>query len=520
MRYLGALLWNNTTAWQTYPTTLPSPSPNLVIHSKPIAHSTLIRMLLPLLLILYQAVCGSSSICPSILRNLSVDTPSLLALNPQDASRSAFLVRRCTGLAWPIYHEQEQQQLASSSVSRIAPYVHVIFFTREEAAAASSSFISLIMRYRANVFPDSASIARRYVTILATSDAHAAQQLRATMQVSGKGGPVVIELNPKSALSGGGLDLGLLAAIVHEGSLCLASSSAVSFVDIIARENIFTELTFAIHHDMMNTTHAAAWVSVSNGSDHSGAKYIQANSANHPHVHASWFAGPCSSVAKLLSAISPTSLQPISFHHHIMQYLYPPAPAPPMAFRLLPVQFAWPLQVIAQHIGCPGDPSKFAPRTCARDESLPWLWSCLPQQQEWSLALFRSCRPLGGPARALVPFYSLMDLRESHNKQQQQQHKLFTVHSFDLHISPALHLKDLWDSLGVRCTLPSDLFCNASSRYALQLQVSAVLAPWLALVHPATHLTEKLMPAMAFISSLFPLHALLELIHQNSAHSY
>jgi hypothetical protein len=46
-------------------------------------------------------------------------------------------------------------------------------------------------------------------------------------------------------------------------------------------------------------------------------------------------------------------------------------------------------------------------------------------------------------------------LEDGQQQQQQQPHKLFTVHSFDLHISPPLHLKDLWDSLGVRSSIAS-----------------------------------------------------------------
>jgi hypothetical protein len=86
---------------------------------------------------------------------------------------------------------------------------------------------------------------------------------------------------------------------------------------------------------------------------------------------------------------------------------------------------------------------------------MPWLWACpqqqqqQQQQQQWTLSLVRTCRPRGGPARVIVPFYSALDSQDGQG-QGQEQNKLFTVHSFDLHISPPLHLRDLWQSLGVR----------------------------------------------------------------------
>ena len=168
-------------------------------------------------------------------------------------------------------------------------------------------------------------------------------------------------------------------------------------------------------------------------------------------------AGPCTSVSKLLLSFPPaslTSLNPRSFHPHIMSYLYPPLKAQTPSFRLLPIQYAWPHQIIAEHVGCPGDSSRFAPKICARDESMPWLWLCpkQQQQQQWSMSLFSSCRPRSPPPRILVPYYSVIESHENYDyqQQQQQQSKLFTVHSFDLHISPPLHLKDLWQPLGVR----------------------------------------------------------------------
>jgi hypothetical protein len=82
---------------------------------------------------------------------------------------------------------------------------------------------------------------------------------------------------------------------------------------------------------------------------------------------------------------------------------------------------------------------------------MPWLWSCVQQQQQqqWTLSLFQSCR--SPPPRVLVPFYTVDQAYGTHRQQQQQQqqHKLFTVHSFDLHTSPPLHLKDMWQTLGV-----------------------------------------------------------------------
>jgi hypothetical protein len=107
-----------------------------------------------------------------------------------------------------------------------------------------------------------------------------------------------------------------------------------------------------------------------------------------------------------------------------------------------------------------------APKQCSRDEAMPWLWSCeQQQQQQWTLSLFRSCRPRVSPPRVLVPFYTVTashDIHHNHHQQQhqQQQHrKLFTVHSFDLHISPPLHLKDLWQTLGVHLPLLNHSFC-------------------------------------------------------------
>ena len=162
-----------------------------------------------------------------------------------------------------------------------------------------------------------------------------------------------------------------------------------------------------------------------------------------------------------------------------MSYLYPPLTPQTKTptFRLLPIQYAWPLQIIAEHVGCPGDPSRFAPKTCARDESMPWLWLCpqQQQQQQWSMSLFGSCRPRSPPPRILVPFYSVTDSLENFDYQQQQQSKLFTVHSFDLHISPPLHLKDLWQPLGVCLFLLHHQIFSIEyilcDRYICQLQV-------------------------------------------------
>ena len=162
----------------------PHPRRDSPRHSSAIATFTRVRLLLLLLLSLHMALCGSSSgdggICPTILSSLHAELPSIFALHPPDVSRTASLVRRCAGIAWPLHLEQQQQQQqqqqqrATPSVLRFLPCVHVVFFTPAEAAAASASsaaasaasLITFIMRSRANIFADSSCIARRHVTIL------------------------------------------------------------------------------------------------------------------------------------------------------------------------------------------------------------------------------------------------------------------------------------------------------------------------------------------------------------------
>lgn len=263
-------------------------------------------------------ISANSNACTSILMSLQLELPQL---SPPAMSRASSLARRCSGIAWPLQQQSRQQllqQQASSSFLHVEECVHVIFFTPEEAAAvasSSSSLISTIMRSRANIFPVPAPFARQsHVTILATSGEHAAQKLRSATRSNGvRGGPIVIDLN--HGLSGE-INLPALAAIIHQGSNCLASSSSVLFVDIITQENIFTELSLAVHHDMMNASHTAEWSH--DGSLDSSTTHLRFKSANRQHVQSSWFAGDMSC---LTCDLSPQSAhRPLLFSFQIATF--------------------------------------------------------------------------------------------------------------------------------------------------------------------------------------------------------
>ena len=141
-----------------------------------------------------------------------------------------------------------------------------------------------------------------------------------------------------------------------------------------------------------------------------------------------------------------------------------------------------------------------APKQCARDESMPWLWSCeQQQQQQWTLSLFRSCRPRVPPPRVLVPFYTVTgshDIHHNHHhqqqqQQQQQQRKLFTVHSFDLHISPPLHLKDMWQTLGVHPYLHHS-FCVLNPEVLLGCHINFKFKQLAAVAFDIIHICKTL----------------------------
>ena len=254
-------------------------------------------------------ISANRNACKSILLSLQLELPGL---SPPAMSRASSLARRCSGIAWPL-----QQQLASSSFLYVEECVHVIFFTPEEAAAvasSSSSLISTIMRSRANIFPVPAPFARQsHVTILATTGELAAQKLRTATRSNGmRGSPIVIDLN--HGLSGE-INLPALAAIIHQGSNCLASSSSVLFVDIITQDNIFTELSLAVHHDMMNATHTAEW-------SHDGSLHLRFKSANRQHVQSSWFAGDmsCLTNVRLIASIT-TQAPALQFPNYCFLFL-------------------------------------------------------------------------------------------------------------------------------------------------------------------------------------------------------